>query len=309
MSPFHPTRRDALRVAAVAAVSALPGRADERREAVPTRLLIPCYFKVPDGKPLWDAVIKAQGPKSEIIAVMNVGAGTTNAKDPPVSGGPLIPAGWDQQVTQKHYTAVLTAAGKAGVRVIGYVSTRLGERPEKHVLADIAAYKKMWPGVSGVFLDEGPIGTPDKPNRAADALTQYKGYRAEAIKQFGNNRDSDADPRVVVNFGNVGSKPDQLKDYLGDGKTRTVADILLIFESTNLADYKAPVWVTDFPATRFAGLLHGVSDLKLLAALREKHVGNMFITDDGADGNPWDSLPKYWEKEVAQIRELNGAKP
>jgi hypothetical protein len=287
----------------------LPAAALARREErSPTRFLIPCYFTVPDGKVFWDSVIKAHSSKSEVIAIMNVGAGTVPAKETPVSGGPLIPAGWDQQVTQKHYDAVLAAAGKAGVRVLGYVSTRLGERPAKQVLADIAAYKKMWPSVSGIFLDEGPIGTPDKPNRAADALTAYKGYRAEAIKLFGENKNSDADPRVVVNFGNVGSKPEQLKDYLTDGKNRSVADILVMFESTDLSKYNQPAWVTDFAASRFSTLLYQTTDPKLLSAVREKVLGNVYITDKAGD-NPWDGLPKYWDKEVQLVREQNGDKP
>lgn len=36
-------------------------------------------------------------------------------------------------------------------------------------------------------------------------------------------------------------------------------------------------------------------------AAREKHLGVVFVTDDGLP-NPWDWLPPYWEKEVALVK-------
>jgi hypothetical protein len=306
------TRRAALRAAVAATTTAiLPGSATAFGAGVaPVRLLVPCYFPVPGGKADWDAVIRAVAPRSEVIAVMNVGAGTTGPKGPAVNGGPLIPANWDQGVTQNHYKAILAAAARARVRVLGYVSTQLGDRHEAHVLADIAEYARRWPGIAGVFLDEGPIGSPDRPDRATQKLGLYRKYRVEVNKQLGLKKQPERRPLVVINFGNVGSRPDQLRDYLAAGDGGPVADVLVMFEGTDLTQYNPPAWVADFLRSRFAVLLHQTAGLPAgwEATLRQKRVGNVYLTDDGADGNPWDRLTKYWKEEVDAVRKMNGGK-
>lgn len=31
----------------------------------------------------------------------------------------------------------------------------------------------------------------------------------------------------------------------------------------------------------------------------------LYVTDDGGDGNPWDSLPTYWQEELDYLASLN----
>ena len=46
------------------------------------------------------------------------------------------------------------------------------------------------------------------------------------------------------------------------------------------------------------------------AALRDaksKRIGYIYLTDREG-GNPWDGLPKYWDSEVREVRELDAKK-
>ncbi|MBY0232290.1 MAG: spherulation-specific family 4 protein [Gemmataceae bacterium] len=251
------------------------------------RLLVPAYFPVPAGKASWDALIAAQG-KAGIIAIVNVGEG----KGKGVAGGPFIPKGWDAAVVRKHYSDVLGRAAKKGVRLVGYVSTARGTRPLADAKADLDEWKARFPGVSGVFLDEQAVGTPDKPGAAKDALPWYKALRAHALAGFGKAA------LVVSNPGNTGSRPDDLRPYAEE-----VAGLVVMYEGTRLADYAPPAWTAKLPRARFAALLHTTALPATLAAdLRKKRIGVAYCTDAGKDGNPWPRLPSYWAKLPDAVR-------
>ncbi len=255
------------------------------------RLLIPAYFPVPDGKKSWDDLIATHTPgKVEVIAIVNIGAGAGHGKGGEVcNGGPFIPRGWDAKVTSAFYKDVLGRAVKKGVRVIGYVSTRRGTRPLDLVKQDIAQWKK-WPGVTGVFLDEQAVGTPEKPAAARDMLDAYKAMRSQAEKIFTR-------PLVISNPGNVGSRPDDLEAYLA------VADVLVMLEGTNAGVYSPPAWTKKYEAWRFAVLIHQVPMPGPVGEFMEKQrVGWVYFTDAGKDGNPWSRLPSFMGKLLEAVR-------
>lgn len=281
----------------------------------PVRLLVPAYFPVSpgnpeDGLPHWNRLIVAhQKQRSEVIAIVNVGSGwTENPQNAIVGGGPNIPTGWDAAVTRTRYTDVLGRAAGTGVGLIGYVSTRGGKRPIAHAKKDIDSWV-TWPGITGIFLDEQATGTPDNPAAATNALPYYKELRAHALKVFRSRRrgagiddNNLAKPLIVTNPGNVGSKPEDLRGYLSDGKNRTVADIMVIREDkgSEFPAFAPPSFMKGFKPNRFAMLLHAVPQLKYInMAVNEKGIRNVYVTDE-----PWGRLPPYWEAEVTAVRNL-----
>jgi len=57
-------------------------------------------------------------------------------------------------------------------------------------------------------------------------------------------------------------------------------------------------------ANRFATIVHDASASQLSGILSKAatdNIGYVYVTDDGADGNPYDSLPSYWSAEVAAV--------
>lgn len=270
------------------------------------RLLVPAYFgPVPAGAlASWrQAVSLHRTGESEVILVVNVGHGAGG-----VHGGPLIPAGWDAAVIKQFYRQVLVDAYRQGVRLLGYVSTAYGNRPAADVAADVAAWQAMWPGITGIFLDEQASGTPADPAAARTHLDYYKAIRADVLSRFGPTQNPTGDPRVVTNPGTPGASPQDMPLYLGDGTSVPVSDVMLIHEQTGLSGYAQPAWATGYLRGRLAVLLHQVPALDAVTAgAAAVHAGAFFIQDDGADGNPWDRLPTYWADEVAWVAGLNRA--
>lgn len=275
----------------------------------PLRLLVPAYFPVPGGRADWKALADAHRPgASEIIAVANIGAGHVGKSGARVGGGPLIPSGWNAGAVRSFYAEALPYAAKKGVRVLGYVSTRRGERPLAEAKKDIDEWKLRWQGVAGIFLDEQAVGTPAEPRRAREQLPYYVALRNHVLERFGPFSGRDGEPRVVTNPGDVGSTPDDLELYLGDEKLRTAADVMVIRETASLDDNVPPAWTTRRPAARFAALVHRSADLEAaFRGLRQKRLGAIYVTDaPSAEGeSEWSRLPKRWRELVNLVRELN----
>ena len=230
-----------------------------------------------------------------------------------VTGGPLIPKGFDIPITETFYRNVLVDSYVKGVKVVGYVSTKWGSRPIDDVLADIDSWKRDWPGISGVFLDEQTTGcsthcfmqAEPAPRLALEKLDYYEQIRAHTITVFGDTSNPAGDPRVVTNPGTFGETPDDLEFYLGDNDSVTVADIMLIHEKTELETLIMPDWAENYSPGRFAALAHQIPEWNLEVGRQIGPVGSFFITDDGADGNPWNSLPAYWTEMVGFVAEQN----
>jgi hypothetical protein len=96
------------------------------------------------------------------------------------------------------------------------------------------------------------------------------------------------------------------------------ADIICSFESnTNYTGRPPSPWMAGRPADFFYHLPYEIPDAPLmlttLALAVQRNAGWVYITDDGAggdpddpaDGNPWDRLPAYWEQEVEAVRDLS----
>ncbi len=185
-------------------------------------------------------------------------------------------------VADPAYTAALTGFEAAGGTVIGYVSTDYGLRSAAAVEADVATYKSFYP-INGIFLDQ----------MTADAKAAHLAYYASLYSYI-----KTSSPGYDV-VGNPGTAVPQ--------SYAAVADTLVTYEGAD-ATFAANVpaaWTTaaSTPAGKSANIVYeAATAADMLAAVgraRAANVGDVYVTDDGADGNPYDSLPAYFNAEVA----------
>jgi hypothetical protein len=245
-----------------------PARAEEARPPQ-MRVLVPAYF-YPAGAGLqdWNRMIDTAS-KVPIVAIANPGSGPGEKADPA-------------------YLDVIGRAVKAGVKVIGYVSTSYAKRPRAEVEADVERWLKFYPAVQGFFFDEQTSDAEHAPYYAALA-----GFAKKQVK----------DALVVTNPGTTFAK-----EYLASPGP----DVVCIFENREGFDaFKRPEWSANIPAERFAALAYQVGTSRRMAEYVERAarqgMGYFYVTD-AMGANPWDRLPAYWQAEVDAVREVNASK-
>lgn len=208
--------------------------------------------------PIWDTLIKSSN--GEVSAIINPhnGVGETQNAD---------------------YARLCTKLRRAGVRILGYISTRWGDRPQSQIGEEMTQYELMY-GVWDFFLDEAAT-LPDK-------LPYYKNLYALSSGL------------IVLNHGTI---PDEA--YLECG------DVLVVFESTYAKHtlVKFPHWMKRYPKNRFAQIIHSAPDwarAKRAMAKASETSGFVYVTDDteAPDDNPYDVLPSYWQKELKQCQSI-----
>jgi Spherulation-specific family 4 len=85
----------------------------------------------------------------------------------------------------------------------------------------------------------------------------------------------------------------------------------VIFENAGQEwpQYQPSTYLSKYGRQHFALMLHGVPDRptmeKYLDLAVQRNIGYVYITDDKAATNPWDSFPSYWAAEVDSIRAKN----
>ncbi|HZY84319.1 MAG TPA: spherulation-specific family 4 protein [Gemmataceae bacterium] len=232
------------------------------------RLLVPAYF-YPAGEGLaeWFRLIESAGPAGTVV-IANTSSGPGDKVDP-------------------NYAKVLERARQKKVVVLGYVSTKYGKRPLAEVKDDVDRWARFYPGTQGIFFDEQASD--------ADQVLYYAALYEYVRKDRGL-------ALVVSNPGAVCTE-----EYLA----RPTADVACLFETTKeLNAYRHPAWASRYPPNRFAALackVEGVERMK--QALNDavaKKIGYCYVTDGRGD-NPWGRLPRYWDDEVAAVRQLNAA--
>ncbi|MGB2832519.1 MAG: spherulation-specific family 4 protein [Methylotenera sp.] len=176
------------------------------------------------------------------------------------------------------YTAAVGAFRAAGGKVIGYVSTQYGALDASTVLADVNAYKNFYT-IDGIFLDE-------MSNLSIDAPYYQSLYTSIKMEQSSYQI-----------FGNAGTNTP--KEYA------SAADVLITFENqTGYSSNTPDAWTTNYSASHFANLLYNVSTTAEMQAAvslaASRNVGYIYVTNDSG-ANPWDTLPSYWNAEVAAV--------
>lgn len=255
-------------------------------------LLVPAYFYPASTGSAWDQLIAAASAGTPVTAIMNPG------------GGPGTTPNAD-------YASAVNQLRAAGGHVLGYVpsgyfgqSVNLGSSCQPasgsaYNVADVvgcASRSAQWYNVDGIFFDE--FTNTDSPA----ALSFYESIYA-GLKSLNSGW------RVV---GNPGSATVEL--YLNDNGARS-ADTLVVFEnSTGYPNYQPSAWNAQYPAQNFGHLLYNVATptdlLSAIALAQSRNAGYVYATDDqGLDFNPWDTLPAYWNRETAAIRQANIGAP
>ncbi|HEX2660609.1 MAG TPA: spherulation-specific family 4 protein, partial [Polyangia bacterium] len=222
-----------------------------------TGTLVPLYSYPTN--PAWRMVIDAKlaHPTVPVVAVINPSNGPGASKNTDFANG-------------------IAALAKAGVRVLGYVSTSYTKRAESLVHADIDTYRSWYPEVSGIFFDEqaNTVGNEDYYRRV-DAYARTKGFD--------------------FTVGNPGA--DTAPSYVG------TVDMILIYESSGLpAGNKANAdWHANYDRHNFGIIPYGVQtlDAAYIAQVKSK-VGYVYVTGDTLP-NPWDTVPAYFGDLLAQL--------
>lgn len=261
-----------------------------------TGLLVPAYFSPHQGDG-WTKLIDAAKRGVSVVAVMN----------PDVGPGMKV----DQT-----YVKAIADLKKAGGRVVGYVFTKQGLRNPVHVLEDITRYHEFYPGLAGIFVDQMPTAETfekldnRKPSPHREKF-QMLGAKFKKSEGKGSARQTMTEYyyRIWVHskalksewlvVGNPGGHPDE-KFF----KEKT-ADLFVTYAGYDGYDtYQTPAWLKRERGKETAHLISDVSEAedmaKRVAAAKAHGVSWLYVTDDGG-GNPWDTLPAYWDEELAQL--------
>jgi len=212
--------------------------------------LVPLYSYPTDAT--WTAIVagKQAHPSVPIVAIVNPASGPGTAKDTTFVTG-------------------TEALAKAGIVVIGYVSTSYAARDAvTEVQPEIDRYLSWYPAVSGIFFDEQSADAQD--------VAYYSGLSAYA-KGKG----------LGLTVGNPGADTDE--SYIG------ALDVMLIYESKGLpTDAALGGWHAKYDKSSFGIIPYGVTLDTGFVAKAKAAVGWIYLTDDDLP-NPWDTLPPYFD--------------
>ena len=234
------------------------------------KILIPLY-SYPDlnqNNSIWQKLIdtKKANPNIEIVAIVNPSNGHFREKNSNFSQG-------------------IKKLVDANIKVVGYVYTQYGNRATQDVIDDIEAYKEFYKddGVSGIFFDE--------TSTDANLLNHYSNLSTQA-KERGLEY-------IILN---PGITTDQ--SYVDSG----IADLIVSYENSNneLLSNPPSTYNTPTKTTELSLLIYEMEDDNvddLISFAREHKFSYIYFTEDGSDGNPWDSISQYFEDEV--IKALN----
>ncbi|WP_295613712.1 spherulation-specific family 4 protein [Chamaesiphon sp. GL140_3_metabinner_50] len=275
------------------------------------QLVVPAYFapsptglppaSTPNGTADWNTLIAAQQAQRAsnqlpIVAIVNPNTGAGTAGD------------------RAYYQQVYTDFANAGGTLIGYVpSGYVGQlinptascQPStvQTVVSCAQAYQTLYPNIiSGIFVDEFGIQAGTNPHLTA---TQVKDFYTQI---YNGIKGIDANWTV---FGNPGSNAPI--DFLRQGNSGG-ANTLITYEDTG-ANYPAnrpSDYVNSFPSSTFGNFVLQAPESSLQSIINtavSRNVGYIFVTDDGADGNPYDRLPTYFANELSIINNISQARP
>jgi hypothetical protein len=230
------------------------------------KILIPLYI-YPDEN--WKNLIDIQEnhKNTEIVAIINPSKhGHFREKD-------------------DNYAKGIKELADANIKVIGYVYTKYAKRDSQEIIDDMEAWKDIYKeyGVSGIFFDEVSTEGSD---------VEYYTNLSDEAKDRGLDF-------VIINPGTTTNS-----DYIDSG----MASIVVSYENEHqeLLDNPPSSYNTPTDETKLSLLIYemqGDSVDDLISFAREHKFSYIYFTEDGADGNPWDSLSNYTEDEVSKATE------
>ena len=181
------------------------------------------------------------------------------------------------------YTAIIDRLDAAGVKIIGYVYSYYGTRPITEIKTNIAAYKSIYPKVSGIFIDHAQIDNSH--------FNYYDDLHRTTLQQFGSE--------ALV----VGNAPGQ---QLASTRHREIFDITVAFEDIGghlgtftqqgMVRYASPAQigyivnaVNQVSATDSQARACGVLKSLRYNAVSTRNAGYWYLTTDKGD-NAYDTL-------------------
>jgi hypothetical protein len=239
--------------------------------AVNQRQLVPGYFY-----PAWSSSLnywaQVNVMKKGSIAIMNPDSGPGTSASP-------------------DYARAISECHSRHHKVIGYISTRYGQRSLAAVKTDVASYRTWYPALDGIFFDEMANDPAAPAAGGLTALAYYKQLYA-AVRNTGNDRKG----IVAGNPGNAAATAWQVE--------APVADVLVIFEGSaaTYETWRQPPWVAKYPAHRFGHLVYGcnaASTAHLVSLARSRNAGWIYVTDQSeSNGVLWTRLPVPWPNPI-----------
>ncbi len=240
----------------------------------PLQILIPLYSypNWQDDEYSWKRVIdvKKKYPNSSIIAIVN-------------------PNNGDFESANSDFEKGIQDLTDAGITVIGYVYTGYGDRAYNEIVHCIDNWAKFYKdsGVQGIFFDE--------TSTEKSLIDFYSKLSDEAKKR---------DLAFVVL--NCGITTDQ--EYIDSG----IASIVVTYEDTqqNLQNNPPQTYNQPSQNTSLAMLISEMQgdSVKDLGDFAKKHnFSVIYFTEDGKDGNAWDTVSRYLEDEVKYALHQNSS--
>lgn len=253
------------------------------------KLLIPLYNFPDENDRTWQGVANVTS-KVDVVSIIN----------PEDGPGP-------KQVDPDYINALKNLkksnTKSTGSFMIGYVRTGIGKRSMTDVQNDVLRYYS-WPleyRVSGIFFDE----VSDDPK----LVSYYQQIYAFAKSTFKDqNLPVFTNPGVTFPKVYFCSAYDQNNNCVGKRAT----DTGVTFESyySDWKAYKLDTYMKSLNRSQLAVLIHTCAtkeEMKLaINQAVSANVGYVFVTDDVMD-DPWDTLPSYFNEEVAYIASFGQA--
>jgi hypothetical protein len=171
---------------------------------------------------------------------------------------------------------------QGGVKLVGYIHTSYGNRNLAAIERDLDTYGKYF-DLDGIFVDE--VTT----NRHQ---INYNHHIDRYIKSHLKLKQTILNPGTTID-----------ENYLA----QAIGDTIVLFENDLLAweKYQPPAYITKYPRSKFAALIHTNSDINSMFASIDRAIargfGQIYVTDGHnrpPASNPWNTLPSYWQEQV-----------
>jgi len=173
------------------------------------------------------------------------------------------------------YLAGISQLTAAGVKVFGYVHTSYGARAAAEVQPEIARWRSLYPGVTGIFFDE---------------MAKDPGYESYYKSLTAAAKASGFD----FTIGNPGV--DTAASYVGTVNT------ILVYESAGLpAGAALAGWHSGYDRSNFGVIPYGVSAVDTAFVATAKKTCQYIYLQSDVLPNPWDTLPSYFDALVAAL--------
>jgi len=236
-------------------------------------------FDTSDQRILWPGYVYPDNWNADNSAWWRFGDQASPGADGSGSIAIANPASGPGTATNPDWVEAINYVRNRGHRVVGYVHTSYGARAVADVKAEVDAWYSLYM-VDGIFVDEMSNTATDQP------------YYRDVFEHV------HARPGDHLVVGNPGAAA--TTDWQVHGETK-IANIVAIFEDTeaHYLTWSPPAWVANYPAGRFAHLVHTVtsgSAAAMRAHAETANAGWVYATDDVMP-NPWDTLA-FWPAQA-----------